>query len=293
MKKQLLFLLLVSCTLNIHAQLLWKISGNGLPHPSYLFGTHHLAPLSVTESIQGFQDAYEGATRMIGELSMPESQTPEAMILMQSFMMMPDTTLQMLFTTEEFELVNRYTQEHLMLDINQMPTLKPSFISNNITLIIYIKQHPEYNPQEQMDTYFQMQALEKGKKIAGLETMEFQLNLLFNGASLQRQAEMLICMLSDIDKAVHTAEQLNEAYKNQDLNAMLQLSMERDGTSCDPLPGEMEALIDDRNKEWVKQLPVLLQEECNFIAVGALHLPGENGLISLLQKEGFTVEAVD
>lgn len=288
-----LLLLMVNSTFNIHAQLLWKISGNGLEAPSYLFGTHHLAPLSVTENISGFQTAYNHANQIIGEVSMPETQTPATMQLMQNFMTMPaDTTLHMLFTENEFELINQYTKENLNLDMNQTPNFRPAFISNSITLMIYMKQHPEYNPQQQMDAYFQMEALKQGKKIAGLESIEFQFDLLFNGSSVKRQAETLVCLLTDIDQTVRKAEELTAAYMEQDLEKMLRLSEERDGTQCDPLPGEMESMIDNRNIKWVKLLPEMLQQQSNFIAVGALHLPGENGLISLLQKAGFTLDPI-
>lgn len=292
--KKLFGIFLFTClTLNSNAQLLWEISGNGLTQPSYLFGTHHLAPLSITDSIKGFREAFEKSTRIIGELSMPESQTPQAMQMMQGMMMMPDSTLRMLFTNDEFELVNQYVKANLKFDMDQVPTLKPAFITNNIVLMIYMQQHPEFNPQEQMDAHFQVKALEKGKKIAGLESMEFQCNLLFNGSPLKRQAELLVCTLSDIEKTVETAQILTEAYMQQNLAAMLQISEEKTNTQCDLLPEEKEAMIDNRNKTWVKQLPALLKEEGNFIAVGALHLPGESGLIALLQKEGFTLKAVD
>ena len=71
----------------VQAQLLWKISGNGLEQPSYLMGTHHLAPLSITDSIAGFKEAFTASQQVIGELVMSEVQTPEVMQIMQQAMM--------------------------------------------------------------------------------------------------------------------------------------------------------------------------------------------------------------
>jgi len=48
-------------------------------------------------------------------------------------------------------------------------------------------------------------------------------------------------------------------------------------------------LLDDRNKNWLAQLPSLMKEQQTFIAVGALHLSGENGLIHLLRDAGYTL----
>lgn len=294
MRKIAGILFLMCLTLNVQAQLLWKISGNGLQQPSYLFGTHHLVSLSILDSIKGFQEAFKETTRVVGELSMPETQTPQAMQMMQKMMVMPgDTTLNMLFSPEEYRLVNAYVKENLHFDMDQTPTLKPAFISNNIVVMLYIKHHPEFNPEEQMDSHFQQRGLQEGKKIAGLESMEFQCNLLFNGATMQRQADLLLCSLTNVEKMVDMLYKIATAYQKQDLDELLKLSEEKEGTKCDPLPGEMEAMTDNRNITWVKKLPAFLKETSNFIAVGALHLPGKNGLINLLRKEGFLVDPVE
>ena len=59
---------------------------------------------------------------------------------------------------------------------------------------------------------------------------------------------------------------------------MLQLMEERDGNSCDPLPGEMEAMLDNRNKAWVEKMPAIMTEAPTLFVVGAGHLPGDNGV---------------
>ena len=70
MKTTLGILFLCCFTLSVNAQLLWKISGNGLKEPSYIMGTHHLAPLSIKDSIQGLQAALDQTQQVYGELKM-------------------------------------------------------------------------------------------------------------------------------------------------------------------------------------------------------------------------------
>ena len=70
MKKTFVLLALLAITLSANAQLLWKISGNGLEHPSYLLGTHHVAPLSVKDSIAGMKEALEATSQVYGEILM-------------------------------------------------------------------------------------------------------------------------------------------------------------------------------------------------------------------------------
>ena len=65
MKKILGILLFIGIALNANAQLLWKISGNGLEKPSYILGTHHLAPLSIKDSIAGLPEAVDGDRKSV------------------------------------------------------------------------------------------------------------------------------------------------------------------------------------------------------------------------------------
>ena len=192
-----------------NAQLLWKVSGNGLTQPSYIIGTHHLAPFSIMDSIAGLQKAMNETQQVYGELKMSEMQSPATMGKMQKAMMIEsDTTLTSLLSPEDFESANKFCKENLMVDLNMAPKLKPAFLLNNVVVMAYVKHVGKFNPQEQLDTFFQSQAAQNGKKVDGLETAEFQFNLLFNGSSLQRQAQLLMCTLNNIEAEVENGELL-------------------------------------------------------------------------------------
>lgn len=291
MKKILGIILFISIALNVNAQLLWKISGNGLEKPSYIFGTHHLAPLSIKDSIADLPQAIDGTTQVYGEVIMADMMSPQFMQLMQQQMMIAgDTTLQSLFTPEQLELVSKVVKENMMADLSMLDKLKPAVITQQLTLLFCMKHFGGINPQEQLDTYFQQQATQSGKKVGGLETPESQLDVLFNTQTLQRQANLLFCLVQDIDKAMSQAKRLNEAYLSQNLDDVLKLMEEREGNSCDPLPGEMESLLDDRNKAWIEKMPAIMKDAPTFFVVGAGHLPGANGVLNLLKQQGYAVE---
>lgn len=291
MKKILGILTLLCLAVGVNAQLLWKISGNGLTENSYLMGTHHLAPISIKDSIQGMQTAFDQTQQVYGELKMSEMQDPNASAaLMQKYMTTEtDTTFKSLFTDEEYEKINQCAKENLMFDVGMLPKVKPVFLTNNLIVVLYMKHIGGFNPQEQLDTYFQTQATEKGKKAEGLETMDFQLDLLYNGSSLKRQAETLICFINNIDENLELAKELTEAYMAQDLKTLEKIS---DSELCGMSQQEEEAMIDNRNKKWAKMLPEIMNAAPTFVAVGVLHLPGENGLLNLLKQQGYTVEPV-
>lgn len=92
--KTFTYLLLLSISLTSCAQpapqqetgLLWKISGNKLEKPSYLFGTHHLAPLSFLDSIDGWEEAFIATQQTIGELDMNNTGEMQMQLMIASLM---------------------------------------------------------------------------------------------------------------------------------------------------------------------------------------------------------------
>ena len=95
--------LFICVAFSANAQLLWKVSGNGLNQPSYIIGTHHLAPFSIMDSIAGLQKAMKETQQVYGELKMSEMQSPVTMQKMQQVMMIAnDSTLSTLLSPEDF-----------------------------------------------------------------------------------------------------------------------------------------------------------------------------------------------
>ena len=292
MKRLITLLLVVAATLGAQAQLLWKVSGNGLDQPSYLFGTYHLAPLGIKDSIAALPQAMQDVQQVYGEIVMADMMKPETLMKMQQQMMLPaDTTLKSLFSPAEFETIAQAVQEYLKVDIALLDRMKPAALMQQLTVLFYLKHTPGYNPQEQLDASFQQEATKAGKKVGGLETVQSQLDILLN-KPLRRQAEDLYCFLSNPDKAERQAKEVIAAYAAQDLDAMLRLMEEKEGTKCDPTPEEMAQLLYDRNHAWVKQMPALMQAAPTLFVIGAGHLPGDQGLIKLLQAQGYAVEAL-
>jgi uncharacterized protein YbaP (TraB family) len=56
------------------------------------------------------------------------------------------------------------------------------------------------------------------------------------------------------------------------------------------MDGFSATLLTKRNKNWMPLLQKWMSEVPIFVAVGAGHLPGEDGLINLLISEGYRVE---
>ena len=165
MKKIFALLMFFCITLGVNAQLLWKVSGNGLDKPSYIFGTHHVAPLSMKDSIAGMTEAMNGTSQVYGELVMEDMMKPEMLMKMQQAMMLPtDTTLKSLFTQAQYDSIASVVKENIGMELAMFDKLKPAALNAQLAVVLSVKALKGYNPQEQLDTWFQTQAKQAGKK---------------------------------------------------------------------------------------------------------------------------------
>lgn len=291
--------LLLFVTVGVQAQLLWKVSGNGLSKSSYIVGTYHLAPAGFVDSIPGLNTALSEAEQVYGELDMKEMQDMGKLMQMQQLMMLPEgKKFTDLFTAEQLQRLNKFMKEIMGMDFSnpavaqQMERLKPAALSTQLMVLIYMKKHAGFDPQNLFDGYFQKVAIEKGKPVGGLETLEFQAKTLYGNKSLKRQAEELMCIVDHKDYQECQAEELLKAFFGQKLDEIEKLMEEKRNDNCDATPEEEDVLIYDRNVNWAKALPTIMQTKSTFLAVGAAHLPGKRGLLQLLKDAGYTVTPV-
>ena len=275
------------------AQIFYKIEGKDLSAPSYIFGTHHLAPLSVIDQVPGCRDAFDSVKQVGGEIDRTIDQMTLAM-QMQPYMIAPtDSTLSKLFTPEELKVVDDEFQKWAPMpgmSVQMLDMMRPMVLTSMMSIGMVQKELPNYNPAEQLDLYFQSSAKESGKDVKGLETPEFQAKVLYATVPIAEQAKALLNLAKDPKESLEKSAKLNELYLAQDLDGLLELTNTDDEDSDEG--AFMEALVDLRNANWIKELPEIMKETPSFIAVGALHLPGEKGVIEGLRKAGYTVTAV-
>ena len=299
MKKILLSLALTAVMLGAHAQLLYKISGNGLSAPSYIVGTYHLAPVSFVDSIPGMRQAMADTQQTYGELIMDEMMGADSLALMQQAMMLPDgMTLDKLLTADEMTRLNAYMKELMGMDMTnpllaqQMGKMSPSAVNTTLSMMSYMKKSGNINVQNSFDDYFQKEAMRQGKGVGGLETMASQIDVLFKRMTLERQKELLMCQVDNAAFMDEMEEGVIKAFFAQDLDAMEKAMDMKLNNSCDSRPEEDAAMIYDRNAAWMKKMPTLMASKPTLFAVGAAHLFGEKGVLHLLRQAGYTVEGV-
>lgn len=272
------------------AQIFYKIEGNGLKEPSYLFGTHHLAPYSTLDKFPSLRTAFDSTKAVCGEIDMTGNPMLLAMS-MQKYMMAPaDSTLNLLVPPDTLAAMNREFIKHAPQEgvtLYNMGMMRPMVLTSLVSLDVITKSMPDYTPGEQLDAYFQKTGKEQGKDIIALETPEMQAELLYCSTPVSKQLEELQEALKNPELLLETAAKLNKAYADCNLDEMIALSLSEQED-----PAFLNALLTQRNKNWAKQLPDIIGMQPTFIAVGALHLAGENGIVTLLRNLGYTVTPI-
>lgn len=293
MKKISIFLMLLCITLGANAQILWKISGKDLTKPSYILGTHHLAPISIVDSIADFKQTLNAVEQVYGELIMEEMKDPSNLQKMQQAIILPnDTILSTLLSPAQYDSVSVIIKQLMGVDLKMMEKMKPAFLTSQLAVILAMKSIKGFNPQQQLDGWVQDEAKKQGKKIGGLETMDMQMNILFNSQSLQRQAEQLYATVTHITESAELAKKMTDAYMNQNLEVLEATMNEELGNDCDALPEEKDLLIYNRNENWIELMPGIMQKHSTLFAVGAGHLLGKRGVLNLLKEQGYTLNPV-
>ena len=293
------FVVAVMASVTANAQLLYKISGNGLNTPSYIVGTYHLAPASYVDSIPGARVALETAEQVCGELSMDEMSSLEGTQKVMAAMMLPDgQSLKDVLSEEEFAKLDAFMADVMGVGLSnpmvgaQLGKMTPMAIATQLQLLQYMKMTPGFNPNALIDSYFQTEASKNGKPVIGFETMDFQISVLYKGRSVERQKVQLMCMIDNREYELMVMKTLTEAYFAQDIAKLLEVTEEKLGNKCDSTPEEDEALIYGRNADWAEKMPAIMGDKSTLFVVGAAHLPGERGVLELLKKKGYAVEAV-
>lgn len=298
----LLFCVTVACTMpaalraqsdKLPATLLWKITGNGIKKPSYLYGTIHLIGEKDYFLHAATTKAFKKTKRLVTEIDM-SNQMAMAVEMMRLAPMKDGKTLQTVASAEEYQTIKNYFEKESknpqlkMMPFSMVENWKPMLLQS----LLYTDMIKGATKSYEME----LVALAKKSKMTfgGLETIADQMSV-FDKLDYSEQAKALAESIAELKKGgAETGEtefaQLVSVYKTQDVDKMVEESMSK---MEEEMKGAEDALLYDRNERWIPLIGQFAKEEPTFFAVGAAHLGGERGVIRLLRKAGYTVEPVD
>ena len=128
------------------------------------------------------------------------------------------------------------------------------------------------------------EATKLNKHIKGLETFEYQLKLL-NKIPYADQAEELVKTIDSQDRYKKFLNKVTKLYLDQDIEKLHVLTVKEEFG----IKSYKDVLLYKRNRNWVKEIPIIAMENPTLFAVGAGHLGGKKGVINLLRKKGYAL----
>ena len=269
---------------NTDNTLLWKISGNGLKKPSYLFGTIHMLCKDDAMLSDSLKNVIKNVKEVYFEVDLDNMF--EMLGVMGKMKMKGDTTLQDLLSVADYEKVKNYFEtKGSMLPFSMLETYKPMLAASTLQ-----QDGLPCETTAMMEQVIMQEAKQYNKSIKGLESMGYQASVL-DSIPYKLQAEQLVSYIDNAMKGGDEDKELSDmlnAYKNQDLQKLEEMLMKSDPS----ISNYTDILLYNRNHNWVEKLKELLPEKSLLIAVGAGHLPGKEGCINLLRKEGYKVTPV-
>lgn len=277
----LLFVFPVVNQAQTEKSLLWKISGNNLEKPSYLFGTIHIIPEEEFIFTDLMQEKFNSCQTLVleADINIP---VKEQIALAQKMLLPKDKTLKDYMTDEQFAEYKSYMIDAFEIKENkfkQIIKLKPVF-STALILNEIVKKATAY--EMELSKFAKKQKMES----TFLEILDYQMNII-NKITIEEQVEMMFADEQSMD-ALTAYKNLLTAYKTGDLDKLAELM------KADPSYKKFEKeLLTDRNTNWIPLIEDIVKKQSAFIAVGSTHLPGDEGVISLLKKQGYEVTPVN
>ena len=274
-----LFISLFSNAQELEKSLLWKISGNGLKKPSYLFGTIHLT--CDTSLDANTLNALEATEQLYLELDMDDKSIQ--MQMMKLMMMKDGAKLSTLLSPEDFKILDEFMKKNLNMSAKLFDSFKPFMISS----MLFPKMLD--CKSQSVESELMKITKEQNEEIFGLEKAEDQMKV-FDEISYQDQADELLKTVKDnLEKDKKEFQEMITIYQNKDIEGMLKMMSDSDNKITSE---NQDILLNDRNKNWIPIMIKTMKDKPTFFGVGAGHLAGEEGVIKLLRKKGYKVEAV-
>lgn len=285
MKKFIPFLGALLFSLTITAQyhsLLWKISGNGLRRPSYLFGTMHTADARAFGPAQKALKYFPKTKAYAMELDPQKMMDPG---LLNKVMMGKGYSLKKMIPGAEYHFLDSLALIQTGYSMLLFDNVEPVFVMTILESVeMGLNDSSVDGNEDVMDLYFYNQAKKAKKKVIGIETVGEQLGAL-NSMSYDEQAKLLVDEIRTFNDKKDDDQDVLRFYIDQNLDSL-------GGPENDMPPKFYAAMITDRNARMADRIAVFIKKKPTFIAIGAMHLPGDGGVIDLLRKKGFKVEAV-
>ena len=253
--------------------LLWEISGNGLSKSSYLYGTIHMICANDYFLSDKTKKAFDSTDNLVLEVNLAD---PKEISSAQQFIYGKEP-LSKTLSPQQLNDLDVLLQKRTGMTVKQVDKFSIMAVMSLITMKSFGCADIKVYEME-----FIEMAKSSSKSIAGFETLQAQNDFL---SSAYTDAEVITMLQGSNDD---DAKKLVQNYIQENLPEIYK------GLTASKAMNEKtrKVLLDVRNENWIVKMPNIMKDKSTFFAVGAGHLLGEQGVISLLRKKGYTVKPV-
>lgn len=280
MKKRLIQLFLFTLTVtSSQAQLLYKIEGKDIQKPSYIYGTIHIMPKKQFVISESITTALKECETLVMEVDINMDVRTQIDAAQRS--LLPDgKTIADITTAENAQRIRQFCMDSLHWKeskYTRMSRLTPFFLSSVILQDLIGKS-------KSFEVELNKLAEKNKLTTLGLETIQLQMDLV-NDVPYEEQIKLLLEGLTTNNSEYN---KMLDCYLKKDINKLGELM-----NDAELSPEFYSNFLVKRNLNWLPLIAKLAQEKPIFIAVGAGHLPGEQGVLNLLRTAGYTVTPIN
>ena len=259
----------------------WRVQGTNCT--VYLLGSVHVLKREHYPLPAVFENAFSNAHTVVFEVDVGEMMKPETQFKMMARAQLPaGESLKEQLSEETYAAFLRQLKERELPEV-MFTRLRPGFAA--VMLVMLEMQREGYSPEDGMDLYFFKRAEAEGKQVRGLETIDFQIGLITDLSKTESEG-MMKATLSDLKEAKEQLAKMLTAWQTGDeaeLEEVLNDARKEE-------PAIMKRFLTDRSLQWLPQIETLTRgTNDSVVIVGAGHLVGKDGVVTLLQKRGFKV----
>lgn len=267
----------------LKSSLLWEISGNELTEPSFLYGTMHLTCQDKGVDKAKVQSAIDKSHQLYLEIDLDD---PNVMLEMVESLS-DHTKVKDIKDAEKRDKLLKLASKHLEMNSALIGDVD---LFSLFSLLAYKSVTACSLPSSVEEALIQKFNQHK-KNIEALETFAQQEQFMQDSGMMSVDA--IIDSLENFDKGKIFFNQMTQVYFNENIDELYSMmTTPSEIYSMEYIEKFTAVLLEQRNKNWVEVMPDIAKEHPTFFAVGAGHLPGEYGVIQLLRKKGYKVEAI-
>lgn len=262
---------------------LWKTESKG--NTVYLLGSIHIANIDMYPLDKKITDAFKASDYLTVEVDLSDENLAFEEMLEEIGTFQDGTTLKDHVSADTYEQLGDIL-EGLGLERTTYDAYKPWVVASTLESVTLLIEG--YDAQIGIDMYFMSHAKQMGLPIISLETADFQLELLDSLYEKEQEQMLVQSMDSFMGGAGEEFEKLIEMWITGD-DAALTSFIEESAVD----EAGYKAMLVDRNIGMADKIAEYLngeQGETYFVVVGAAHMLGDDGIVPLLEKKGFTVE---